>query len=111
MKKLKYGKGEITLEGILRMIEGMLIYALDKASISTKFKNKKKTRRVISDKRKQVLETKEWVGGENWHIWLNIYSTEAGVDERRIRNNFKKRVKVSLAYLTRARNKIKRKKK
>lgn len=92
---------DITMEGVLRLIEGMMVYALDKASISTKFRNKKKTKKVVSQKRREVIETKEWVGSENWHIWLNIYCQETGVNEKRIRNNFKKAIKNSLNYLTR----------
>ncbi len=102
-------KIDISIDGILRLIEGMMVYALDKASISTKFRNKIQNRRTLNAKRKQILEVKDWVGSENWSIWLGIYTTETGINERRIRKNFEKTVKQSLNYTTRALKKLKKK--
>ena len=101
----EYKIKEVQLEGILMMIEGMLLYALDKADISTKWHNRKKNAPMVAHKLQQVREVKDWVDSDNWHIWLNIYCRETGVNEKAIRINYKKIVKDSLSYITRLKHK------
>ncbi len=105
MKQRILDADKIQIDGILRMIEAMLHYTLDRASISNAFRKKKHTKRILKDKRKLVLEIRDWVNSENWSIWMNIYCTERGKDERRIRKNFRKVITNSLRYLTREMNK------
>lgn len=99
VKLTEQDKEEIKFEGLMRLVEGIVLQILDRISISGKWHNRDIS--IISlVKKKEVLDDmRVWFKGYKWDIWLNIYCEYHSRNSRTIKKNFKKIRLQSVRYV------------
>lgn len=95
------------MDGIIRLIEGILLEVLDKCSISGKWYPRDISLKTLKSKRATLKEMYKWLNDDKWQIWLGVYCEHFGRNHRTINKNYLRIRKKSIIYVN---NRIKQKK-
>ena len=89
----------VYIDGYIRLIEGIILNALDKISISAKWDNRPITESMIKHKILNMESMREWINSENCGIWLSVYANETGRNAKQIRKSLKKILRRTTKYI------------
>lgn len=87
------------IDGYIRLIEGIILSALDKISISVKWENMRIMESMIRHKANDMKEIREWLNSDNCGIWLGVYSRETGISAKQIKKSLKRVLRKSTKYI------------
>jgi hypothetical protein len=90
---------DIQIEGIHRLVDGLVLGILDKISISGKWYNRDISLKTLLQKKDILNEMKEWFKDPKWRIWVSIYCDFNNVNEGVIYDNFSKIRRKSVRYV------------
>jgi len=92
-------KEELRFEGLMRLVEGIILNVLDQCLISGKWENRDISLEALNKKRRILRGMLKWFRDPKWDIWLNIYCKWNGYNKRHIKKNFEKIRKKSVTYV------------
>lgn len=92
---------EYQWDGIMRLIQGIVLLIYDKVAISGKWKNKDISDKALGKKLLVLEEMRIWLKSRKWRIWLSIYCEHYGGNSRTITKNFEKIRRSSVRHVKR----------
>ena len=95
----KIDKEDVEYEGIMRLVEGIMLHVLDSVSISGKWLLKDISMKTLLAKKQTINEMREWMKGEQWAIWVGIYSEHNKYNNHIIKRKFELIRKESIKYV------------
>lgn len=90
---------DVGLEGIMRLIEGILLEVLDKCSISGKWYPRDISLKTLEEKKRILQEMNRWLKGDKWPIWTDIYCDYYVRNQRTIHKNYLRIRNKSIRYV------------
>lgn len=105
----KEDREEFEFEGIMRLVDGIMLHILDSVSISGKWLLKDISMKTLVAKRKTLRNMGKWMKTWQWDVWINIYSQHNSYDNHLIKRRFELIRKESVTYVNqRIEDKIKK---
>lgn len=90
---------ELDFDGVMRLIEGILLEVLDKSSISGKWYPRDISLKTLKQKKATLHEMYSWLRSDKWDIWLGIYCDHFTRNSRTIKKNYLKIRRKSMIYV------------
>lgn len=81
---------DIRWEGLMRLVEDIILGVLDTVLISGKWTNRNIGLVALEKKRQKLEEMRLWFKDYKWSIWLSIYCDHNGYNKRHVKLNFEK---------------------
>ena len=98
-KLTEQDREDIQFEGLMRLVEGIILGVLDQVSISGKWYPRDIGFITLEKKRQTLEDLRVWFKNEQWDIWLNIYCEHHNYSARNIKRNFEKIRRNSVRYV------------
>ena len=95
----KQDQEDIEFDGIMRLVEGIILGVLDQISISGKWYPRDISLITLESKRQKLEEMRIWFKDDKWTIWLDIYCEYHGYNQRHIKHNFEQIRRKSVKYV------------
>jgi len=86
-------------DGIMYLIEGIMLHILDAISISGKWPPRHIGTKTLLAKEELLEYYKEWMKGWQWPIWVSIYAQHNGYQPNMIKKKFNTMRNKSLRYV------------
>lgn len=103
----KEDRDEVEFEGIMRLVDGIMLHILDNVAISGKWLLKDIGMKTLLSKKKILGEMRDWMRTWQWDVWLNIYCQHNNYDNHLVKRRFELIRKESTKYVNnRIKNKI-----
>lgn len=78
-----------TIAGYCKLVEAVIISAIEKATVPKSWKTKKKaSKRMLEKKAEELKDIEKWLGSNSSENWFNMYEIATGVDRSRIKARF-----------------------
>lgn len=90
---------DIEFEGVMRLIEGIVLHVYDKIAISNKWVNKDIGMKTLLTKKKTLKELGKWMKTWQWDVWVNLFSEHNRYNPKSIKKKFEAIRKKSVSHV------------
>lgn len=95
----KEDREEMGYEGVMRLVEGIVLHVLDAVSISNKWYPRDISMGTLLIKKQKLNEMRIWMRGWQWSIWVNLYAQHNRYSSHLIKRRFESIRKKSIHYV------------
>lgn len=92
-------KNEYNYEGLMLLVEAIILGVLDNILISGKWVNRDISLLTLVKKKRILFDMKKWFNDDKWDIWLSIYCEYKKYNKKQIKDNFEAIRKRSTKYV------------
>lgn len=95
----KEDREDLEWEGLMRLIEGIVLHVLDVVSISGKWYPRHISMHTLLAKKNSIRDMQKWMRGWQWDTWLNIYTDSNNYSSNLIKKKFNNISRASIRYI------------